>query len=398
VLAGLAIIIVLAKLAGAAASRLRMPEVTGELAVGIVLGNLGLLGWHHLDFIASDPGLALLAELGVILLLFEIGLETSVAQLRQVGGIALAAATVGVIVPMGLGYGVAAGLQPGLGWQTHLFVAAILAATSVGVTARVLKDLGHLASVEGRIILAAAVIDDVLGLLVLAVVKGVVVDGGGGGAILIVVVKALGFLAVAVLAGPPLAARAFAWFARIKMPGVELGLAVALCFALSLAADAVGLAPIVGAFAAGLVLDHVEVKVPSGRLVPLETLIHPLTAILVPVFFVITGAHVDLAVLARPASLVFGFGLALAAILGKQACAVVVPRRLNRLAVGIGMIPRGEVGLIFAAVGAATLLPDGHPVVDPPTYAAAVIMIFITTLITPPFLAAVIARRGMHAA
>jgi Kef-type K+ transport system membrane component KefB len=182
------------------------------------------------------------------------------------------------------------------------------------------------------------------------------------------------------------------------VPGALLAVALALCFLGAVAAHAVGLAPIVGAFAVGLVLDHVTYQPLEAREGHgLEELVNPIVAFLVPVFFVTTGAHVDLAVLADPAILGFAGLLTLAALAGKQACALVVPAGLDRLAIGIGMIPRGEVGLIFAATGAATLLPDGRPVVGPSTYAAVVIMVMVSTLLTPPLLTWRLARRGGRA-
>lgn len=391
-LGGLALILVAAKLAGWALGRLKLPSVLGELLVGVVIGNLKLTGWHGLDFISTHTVIAALAELGVILLLFEVGLETAVGEMAKVGRTAFAVAVVGVLVPLGLGYGVAAFELPAATWHTHLFVGAILTATSVGITARVLKDMGAIASLEGRIILGAAVIDDVLGLVVLAVVKGVIAgaaSGHGVGAVdvLIIVGKAVGFFAAAILVGGRLSHVVFRFADRLHIPGVLLAFALAMCFGGALLAHLVGLAPIVGAFAVGMILDRVQYKsVEEVEGHGLEDLVRPITAMLVPVFFVVTGAHVDVSQLGDRSALGFAALLTVAAIVGKLGCGLVVGGGVRRLAIGVGMIPRGEVGLIFAAVGATTLMPDGSAVVDPRTYAAVVIMIMITTLVTPPLL------------
>jgi Kef-type K+ transport system membrane component KefB len=400
VLLALAVILVTAKLSGAAFERLRLPPVLGELVAGVVLGNLPLAGVHAFAPLLADPVIHVLAELGVILLLFEVGLESSVPEMRRVGTSAFLVALVGVITPMALGFGVAVWMLPEESWHAHVFIGAILTATSVGISARVLKDLGELASFEGRIILGAAVIDDVLALVVLAVVKGVVAGGSSGqgvGAafVLVIVAKAMGFLGGAILLGGKLSKVVFRVANAAYVPGAFLSMALALCFAGAYLAYLVGLAPIVGAFAVGLVLDHVTYQPLATRDGHgLEELVHPIAAFLVPVFFVVTGAHVDLAVLTNPKILGFAGLLTAAALVGKQACALATREPgLDRLAIGIGMIPRGEVGLIFAATGAATLLPDGRPVVGPSTYAAVVIMVMVSTLITPPLLTWRLGRR-----
>jgi Kef-type K+ transport system membrane component KefB len=402
VLLALAIVLVLAKLAGFVFERMSLPPVLGELLAGVLLGNLHHLGFRGLDFIGQEHVVRVLAELGVVILLFEVGLESNLTQMRKVGASAFLVATVGVVTPMALGFLVARALLPSETWHGHVFIGAILCATSVGITARVLKDLGAVGSIEGRIILGAAVIDDVMGLVVLAVVKGVVAGSSGGGLsavdVLVIVAKAVGFLGVAMAVGGSAARTLFTIANRVYVPGLLLAVALAFCFAASYAAYAVGLAPIVGAFAAGLVLERVHwggLAEKEGH--GLEELVHPIASFLVPVFFVITGFGVDLAVLGDAKILGFAALLTGAALAGKQVCALAtLEPGLNRLAVGIGMIPRGEVGLIFASVGAATLLPDGTPVVGPSTYAAVVIMVMISTLITPPLLAWQIRRRGVR--
>ncbi len=384
---------VFAKLGGDLLNRLGMPAVLGELAAGIIAGTLDLLGWHGLDFALTDSNLAFLGELGVILLLFQVGLESNMGQMAKVGAAALVVACVGVILPMALGYGLHAVLAPDRTWHTHLFIGAVLTATSVGITARVFKDLGRIDSPTGRVVLGAAVIDDVLGLIVLAVVSGVVVGAESGKAIdavaiLVIIGKAIGFLTVAIIAGHPVSRRLYRAASAMQIHGVLLAVSLAFCFAVAYGAHAVGLAPIVGAFAAGLVLDEVvfhDHLAKGDR--PLEVQLEPVGQMLTPVFFILTGARVDLAAFGNTEALTLAAALTAAAIVGKQACALVAfGEGVHKRSVGLGMIPRGEVGLIFAATG-ANLMLGGEPVIGPTTYAAVVLMVMITTLVTPPLLA-----------
>jgi Kef-type K+ transport system membrane component KefB len=402
-LAVLALLIGAAKGVGDLFHRIGMPPVLGEIAAGIVLGNLHLAGWHGLDFIAADPQLALLAELGVVLLLFQVGLESNLHQMARVGGSAFAVATIGVVVPMGLGYGLHAALAPASTWHVHLFIGAVLSATSVGITARVFKDLGRIDSPTGRVVLGAAVIDDVLGLVVLAVVAGVVRGADRGeaielGGIAIIVVKAVGFLGAAIALGRPVSRRLYRAAGILRVHGVLLAASLIFCFALAYLAHLVGLAPIVGAFAAGLVLDELVYRDLAAREDrPLETQLAPLAEVLTPIFFVLTGAQVDLSSFASPEVVVLAAALTAAAVIGKQACALVAyGDGVDRLSVGLGMIPRGEVGLIFAATGAQLFL-GGAPVVSPNTYAAIVMMVMITSMITPPLLAWSLQRKAKRA-
>ncbi len=391
-LLAIAVILGAAKLSGDLFDRVGMPPVLGELTAGIVIGNLDLLGWHVFDASLAHPNLMFLAELGVIVLLFQVGLESNLGQMAKVGVSAFVVATVGVVLPMAMGYGLHAALAPDKTWHTHLFIGAILTATSVGITARVFKDLGQIASPTGRVVLGAAVIDDVLGLIVLAVVSGVVVGAGGGTpldalGIAIIIGKAVGFLAVAIALGPYLSRRLYRAASYLRVHGVLLATSLAICFAVAYAAHAVGLAPIVGAFAAGLILDELvfhDHLAKGDR--PLEAQLEPIGQMLTPLFFVVTGAGVNLGAFGDREAVILAGALTAAAIIGKQACALVAfGNGVDRLSVGIGMIPRGEVGLIFAATGAA-LMFEGRAVVDPRTYAAVVLMVMITTMVTPPVL------------
>jgi Kef-type K+ transport system membrane component KefB len=400
-LLALALVLGAAKLGGWLAMTLRQPVVLGEIVMGIVLGNLGLLGYHGLESLRTNPTLGLLASLGVILLLFEVGLESSVAQMTRVGLSSLYVAVLGVVTPFALGWWLGAWLLPGHSPYVPAFLGAVLTATSVGVTARVLRDLGKMDSLEGRIILGAAVIDDVLGLLVLAVITGIIAAAAGGsagiapGALALIAGKAVAFLVGAIVLGQFLAPWLLRLAARVRVPGVLLTSGLLFCFLLSYLAARAGLAPIVGAFAAGLILEPPHfAEFEESRKHNLEALLHPISTFLVPVFFVVTGLRVELAWFGDPAIVALAVALTAAAIIGKQACSLgAVERGLNRLAIGIGMIPRGEVGLIFANVG-ASLTVAGERVITPATYSAVVIMVVVTTLITPPALTWSLLRRG----
>ena len=400
----LSLIIVAAKLGGEVLGRLGQPPVLGELLMGVLLGNLSLFGITALEPLRDSSMLRVVAEIGAILLLFEVGVESDLFQLLAVGWSSLVVATLGVIAPMILGYIVSSQLLPDASWLTHLFVGGTLTATSVGITARVLKDLGKANTKEARIILGAAVADDVIGLVVLAVVSGLVTaatanSGAGGGvsigAVLWIVLKASLFLVLAVVVGRFWSQRIFVHAAQLQVPGVLLGLCLCFCFIVSAISGFVGLAPIVGAFAAGIVLEEVHYhpfRERGERKV--EELLFPITTLIVPVFFVMMGFRVDLKSFASLAVLGFAGLITLVAIAGKQICGLgVLERGLDRLAIGVGMIPRGEVGLIFAGMG-ATLTLAGKPILSPTTFSALVLMIMLTTFITPPLLKMVFERKS----
>lgn len=392
VVLALAVILGAAKLAGDLAVRLGQPAVLGELLAGVVLGNLPLAGFDGFQSIESNVTIDVLARLGVIILLFEVGLESTVRDMMKVGLPSLLVAVLGVVTPFALGWGVGALLLPDRSAYVHAFLGATLTATSVGITARVLQDLGHSQSREARVILGAAVIDDVLGLVILAVVGGVIAaaDGGGSlspGAIAWILAKALGFLFGALAIGLMVSPRLFGLASRLRGRGVLLATSLVFCFVLAYLAALIGLAPIVGAYAAGLILDKVHYRDFGARGErELEHLIHPVSNFLVPVFFVLMGTRVELEPFARPEILGLAGLLTLAAILGKQACALgALGGGLDRLTVGLGMVPRGEVGLIFANIGLGLSI-GGERIVDEGIYSAIVIMVVVTTMATPPAL------------
>ncbi len=396
-LIGLAAILLVAKLGGELFQRLQQPAVLGELIGGIIMGNLALLGFTAAEPLKTDAIIAALAQLGVILLLFEVGLESNVGEMLEVGWSSLFVAVAGVVAPFFLGWGVSAYFLPGESRLVHIFIGSVLCATSVGITARVLKDLGKLSLRESRIILGAAVIDDVIGLMILAVVIGTVTATIGGGSLSFVHVgwigaKTAAFFVSAFALGHYAVPHIFRGAGRFRSRGTLLVLSIAFCFLLAWLAMKVELAAIVGAFAAGLVLDEAHIKFFRERGEhDLQELLKPVTTLLVPIFFVLMGMKVDLRVFARPQLLGFAVALTLAAIVGKQICSLAVAERgLNRLAIGLGMIPRGEVGLIIAGIGATLMLPGAagvpEPVIGPATFGAVVIMVIVTTLMTSPLL------------
>jgi Kef-type K+ transport system membrane component KefB len=336
----------------------------------------------------------------VIILLFEVGLESTVRDMLKVGLPSLLVALLGVAAPFALGWGVGAVLLPDRSVYVHAFLGAILTATSVGITARVLQDLGRSQSAEARVILGAAVIDDVLGLVILAVLGGIIAAANQGGSlsyfdVSIILGKAAAFLFTALALGVYLSPKIFGVASRLRGKGVLLATALVFCFSLAYIAALIGLAPIVGAYAAGLILENVHFRefVDRGEQ-QLEHLVHPISTFLVPVFFVMMGMRVDLTAFARLDVLGLAALLTIAAIVGKQACSLgALGRRLDTLSIGIGMIPRGEVGLIFANIGLG-LSVAGQRVVDQDIFSAVVIMVIVTTMATPAALKWSLARRG----
>jgi Na+:H+ antiporter len=388
----LALLVLAAKMAGLIARRWGQPSVLAELLVGIGLANLVpmFMGGDGIAFVKSDPTLRVLAELGVLILLFDVGLESDLRALVRVGISSTLVALIGVVIPFGLGFGLAFWLLPNASYLTHVFIGATLTATSVGITARVLKDLGATGSREGQIILGAAILDDILGLMVLAVVTGIVTAAGGGGTglsileIAAIIAKAVLFLGITVVAGHFLSGPIVRLAARTAEPGIILIFGLALCFTLAFVAELIGLADIIGAFAAGLLLDPygqgVRTKEEEATL---SELLYPLSSFFVPLFFVLMGIQVYLPSLADPGALGFGVILVLVALVGKLACAVgVVQRGVNRLAVGVGMLPRGEVGLIFAGIGTSLTFQE-KPILSEELFSAVILMVLITTLVAP---------------
>jgi Kef-type K+ transport system membrane component KefB len=387
---GLALLVVGAKLGGSLAERWGQPSVLGELLFGIVLANFSPLigGGSGIEFVRSNETLRFLAEVGVLILLFDVGLESDLRAFAKVGLSAVLVAIIGVAVPFLLGWSTAKWLLPDSPAFSHVFIGATLTATSVGITVRVLKDLGVTGRLEGQTIIGSAILDDVLGLIILAVVVGSATGGGPSGSsvsplsITAIVLKAAGFLGVTVLLGHFLSPKI------VKLVGHEHGtfliIGVAICFTFAYIAEVIGLADIIGAFAAGVFLDPYGVGVRTETAeITLRELLTPLSDVFVPLFFVLMGLQVDLVSLLEPSALALGALLILGAVIGKLVCGLgVVGHGINRLAVGLGMIPRGEVGLIFAGIGARVFI-EGQPILTQNVYSAVVMMVVITTLLTP---------------
>jgi Kef-type K+ transport system membrane component KefB len=445
VILGVTSILLFAVIGRFVARRFGQPTVLGELLMGIVLGNLAwYLGVDLITLLREGPrvfevvaqtlagvpidevagrifgankgaeiarivtgpaGGELLqvaqtvdvfSRYGVIFLLFMVGLEVNLDEMRRVGGDSIRVALIGVAGPFVLGFAAVAVMFPDRPISSDLFIAATLGATSIGITANVLRELGRSKSREGHIILGAAVADDILGLIVLAVVSGIVVSGSidlfqvGK----VVVVSGL-FLVGAVLIGPSIVALAAKIMGRLDIVEAKMFTSYLFVMILAWIANIAGLATIIGAFAAGVVLSDQffrDYELDSKRPVRIRELIMPLEVILVPIFFILMGIQVKLeAFLSWPVVFV-GAGLFVAAVIGKLLSGLGASKPVNKLAVGIGMMPRGEVGLVFAAIG-RTL-----GVIDDAVFSAIVLMVMTTTLITPPLLKQVLGSSGDDAA
>lgn len=418
-------VIVLAAAISRMVEKIGQPSVLGELTVGVALGALAILGIHFFEPIKESSIIKFLAEFGVVILLFQVGLESDISEMRKNGARALLVAGIGVVVPMILGILVAP-LLLDLTFEEKLFLGATLTATSVGITARVLRDLGKSKTKEGQTIIGAAVFDDILGLLILAVVSAIAAGAGevsqgaskGIAEIGIIFAKATAFLLVALVGGMLFAPYLGRLFAKIHTgTGMKFSLAITICLVFAYLANQVDLAFIVGAFVAGLILkpayfrffeepelvgkiknalQHASEDVKQGILGIIHEysehhvhhLIEPLAFLLVPIFFVVTGMQVNLETLADPRILALGAVITLVAFLGKivAGIAMVQLKEVKKsfesmLIVGIGMVPRGEVALIFATIG------KGMGVVSDELFSVIIIMTIFTTFPIPPILA-----------
>jgi Kef-type K+ transport system membrane component KefB/glycine cleavage system regulatory protein len=369
----LLIVIGAAKLAAEVAERLRVPAVLGEILAGVLIGP-SVLGWVELTG-SRGVSLSMLAEIGVLLLLLQVGMEMDLRELSKVGTASLSVALIGVVVPFATGAGVA--LMFGLETNTAVFIGAALTATSVGITARVFGDLRALATTEARIVLGAAVADDVLGLVILTVVVKIVTGGSVGvGTIASTLGLAVLFLLVTGVIGILGVPRVLdAVHRRAVSPATVTVVALIITIAFAELADAAKLAFIIGAFMAGLGLgqsrQHDRIARDLGAV----------GNILIPVFFAQIGINADLQAMFKPSVLGLAAVLCVVAIIGKLASAAgTFGTRVDRLLVGLGMIPRGEVGLIFASIG----LSNG--VLDADQYGGLILVVLVTTIITPPLL------------
>ncbi|HEV2289507.1 MAG TPA: cation:proton antiporter [Candidatus Acidoferrales bacterium] len=435
-------IVFAAFLGGLAMRRLGQPAVLGELLVGMLVANLAY-AFHRpiltvlregpvildvvnfalthsvtlqqaaqqllphvessrriIEILGGSAGIAAvavyqfvdqLARIAVILLLFLVGLETSLHEMKRLGLLSLAVASVGIVCSWSLSFAVIRWIQPDAGFTANLFIGAIFTATSVAISARVFRDIGVTHRPEARIVLGAAVIDDILGLIILAAASALVVKGFVSPVFIAgVTLRAAGFLIACIALGLWITPIALRRLARYRIPNLYLLFGLGLAFVFAWLANRIGLATIVGAFAAGLVLeDFFKDKAAEGHL--LREILSPLEALIVPIYFVLMGMQVKIETFARPTTLWLTAGLAVAAILGKLAAGAVCVRRVRWLAVGVAMIPRGEVELIFASIGRSL------GVVNDATFSAVVAVVMITTFIAPPLLKLAL-RDGSHRA
>lgn len=433
VIFGVTMILVAALIGRYGARMLKQPSVLGELLVGVLLGNLlyffgydlmlilregisctqlaklivegmppsecisqavgtenakavmdALRGPNGQEYLAIAQAVDVFSRYGVIFLLFHVGLNTCLAELKEVGWNSIRVAIIGVLLPFFLGLIISWWLLPGTPLSHHMFLGATLGATSIGITARVIKDLNKTRHRESHVILGAAVMDDLLGLVMLSIVSGIVVSGGMDVPHMTrTVIQALLFITAVLFLGPYI----IRWLIRLlrKLDVIEAKLFISLVFAMTLAwfANLAGLATIIGAFAAGLLLldsQFTEWGKQQEHKYSIQELFAPIEAIMAPIFFVLMGIQVKLETFYDPDVLIFAGALIIVAVIGKLAAGIGAFGKLNKLAVGIGMMPRGEVGLVFASIG-KTL-----GVIDNTLFASVVLMVIVTTLVTPPLL------------
>ncbi|HET6931651.1 MAG TPA: cation:proton antiporter [Candidatus Acidoferrum sp.] len=416
-----------AALGGSLMKWVKQPAVLGELLVGLIAGNLGfylgnptltvlregdnlsriaslalsgpynlgeavfkiLPAGPHTDLLAGLLGgpqgqtyisvysfVDLVARLAILVLLFLVGLEISLVEMKRVGKSAAVVAVLGIVVPMVLGMATMRLIRPDNPLAADLFIGGILTATSVGITARVLRDLGRDRTDEARVILGAAVIDDVLCLIVLAVVSGLAVTGQiSVSSIALTTGKAALFLVASLGVGIWLTPKLVRRISGLGIQNLKLLFGVSFALLLSWLANLAELATIVGAFAAGMVLNSFFDREVEG--ISLHELLSPIESLLVPLFFVWMGIQVKLEAMARTDVLIVGIALTVVAIIGKVVAGWGCPKTMNRWAVGFGMMPRGEVGLIFAGIG------KGIGVVDDGLFSAVVLLVMVTTVLAP---------------
>jgi len=383
-----AIVLISARIFSETVARFGIPSVIGELLAGLLVGP-SLLGW-----VTPDTTMKLLAEIGIILLLFEVGMDTNLSRLMSSGRKPYIVAVAGFVLPFGLGYGVSAWLF-GLSELTALFIGGTLTATSIGITVRVLDDLGKRQSDEAQIVIGAAVLDDILGVLALAFLYQFAVEQK-------VSIKALGevslYIVLFMVLAPIVAKLAAVVIDRLDQraasPGLLLTMALSLILLFSWLAHAVGAPEIMGGFAAGLAFSqHFGFKLPLGKATlrfepspklahSLEEQMRPLIHTFSPLFFVMVGVSLNLSSINWGSAFIWSLAasLLLAAFVGKFAAGFFIREsRRNQIAIGLAMIPRGEVGLIFAQLGFSQDILNGE------LYAALLIVVALTTM-SPPFL------------
>lgn len=405
-------VILLAGKIGNFVERYGQPAVVGELTMGIVLAALGYFGWGFVGEMLHSNIVGFLASFGALLLLFSIGLESNLTEMKKVGFNALLVALIGVTVPFVAGTYVLAPLFfPDAPTAAKLFVGAALVATSVGLTASIFRSLGITRTRAAQTVLGAAVIDDVLGLIVLAVVSSIAAGGSvTAGSVMLIAAESFGFLLGAILLGKVVARPISSLLSKVY-PGIGMKVTFAVCFMLIFGylAEVFGLEPIIGAFAAGLILDQVHFRnfaepeivmdlrgleaetqstkesleqlIAKHKNSSVEDLVHKIGLVFIPVFFVYTGMQINFGSLLQPRLYVTAGVIALVGIAGKVVAGFAAKGKLReRLLVGSAMVPRGEVGLIFAATGRSLSLLDDE------LFSVIVLVVVITTFVAPPLI------------
>ncbi len=372
---------------------LRVPIVLGELLMGILLGNVYFFsGWGFFEILHTTPTIRIPADFGAIILLMSIGLHTDIDRLLRAGPTLFLVAVGGVIAPGCLGYLVGYFLLPDAPFYTHLFLATTLCATSIAIPVRVFEEMGKLQSNEARVIIGAAIIDEVLGLIILGVVSGMILAGGVAATSLAITgTMAVGFVGVVVAISLKFS-RAFGDVVTRRFPeSMKVFLVVVICLLLAYLAESIGLATIIGSFGAGLFLRHVRLRDPDGDEHGLEEIVRPAYMIFVPIFFVFVGTQVGLESIMNWHAALIGICITAAAMLGKLFTSVcVVEKGINRLAIGIGMMPRNVVTLTMADIG----IEMG--VLSEELFSAIIMMVAIAALVGPLLLKLVLSeRRGV---
>jgi Kef-type K+ transport system membrane component KefB len=383
ILLGIIIVLTAATLGEAGAKRLGLPQVMGELSMGILLGNLGLFcGCQFFNFVREMPFIKVLGDMGAIVLLLSVGVQTDLRAMVTVGLSSFLVATVGIIAPAGLGLWACQLLIPEASTYTKLFLVAPLCVSSAGVTIRVFVESGKLDTPEARIVIAATLLDAVFIFVVMGVLSGIVQAGqfcttdvikaGGRAGLFLLLVGMVGIRY----------GQGLGDFATKKFPeSLKVIIAVIACLFMAHLAGTIGMPPIVGAFGAGLLVRDIRARDPGGVEWNMEDLLRPTYLTLVPVFFVFLGAHVRLESFLDVEAVWIGLAITVAAVLGKfVACLGVREGGINRLLVGAGMLPRAEMALIVASMGVTV------KVLNHSAYSAIIIMVVLTSLLGLPLL------------
>lgn len=375
----LAAVLLTTRALSALAEKFRQPAILGELVGGVLLGAsaLGILD-------PGEPAIRTLAQLGLLILLFEIGLATDLRALGKVGGTAAVIAVAGVVLPFAFGY--AALIAIGIDRFPAIVCAATLTATSIGISTRVLAELGFLPTREGRVVLGAAVLDAIIGLVILSVI-GVFAAGANVTPMGIIRASALafGFVVVALLVGSLVVPPLFRAAKQLRSPTTIAVMGLVLAFALAALAGLLGSAVIVGAFVAGVLLNRIQQRD------DILGFAAPIGSFLTPIFFASVGASVDLRALVEPRTILITVVLLAAGVAGKLIAAYIpVWFKGNKALIGVAMLPRGEVELIVAQTGLAI------GALDASLFGAITLMVLLTTLLSPPLIQAV-ARRDTRA-